>query len=352
MSQMMQIQQLLRGYVVDKGNIQSVGNMTVIPIISDVEFTNVADINEVTLKHDLQYNVLEFQNTAGSVGIALQGWCLIDRKQAAQDRTIPYAHLVKAANSKMIPANCVQAHQGGHFDASRVKQDSFMILPPSLRSIAFKKASYQSADVGALWDDLGKWIKGIDCRSEGLQYFYSQFENKLEQFVAQFEPVEKQLGAIVLLNGELVAIDLLPKYDSWKKCWRALIRDSYGAEAVRMATNDGAIDISPKIDISSIDTIDDLLNVYETSKSEFYNTVQSIVGSIIQLNVGFSTLERINELTMLKLDNEQFSGQGVLHGDNHFIYLSLMSTKGKSTQVKKFASLRREPYTDSSFFFR
>lgn len=352
MNDMMQIQELLRGYVVDKGNIQSVGNMTVIPIISDVEFTNVADVNEVTLKRDPQYNVLEFQNTGGSVGIALQGWCLIDREQHAQDRTIPYAHLIKAANSKMIPANCVQAHQGGHFEASRVKQDSFMILPPSLRSIAFKKASYQNADTGALWDDLGKWIKGYDCHSNGLQYFYSQFEDKLEQFVAQFEPVEKQLGAIVLLNGNLVAIDVLPKYDSWKKCWRALIRDSYGAEAVRIATNDGSVDISPTMDISSIESIDDLVNVYESSKVEFYNTVQSIVGSIVQLNVMFKTLERANELTMLKLDNEQFSGQGVLHGDNHFVYLSLMSTKGKSVPVKRFTSLRREPYADSSFLFR
>lgn len=351
-TQMMQIQELLRGYVVDKGNIQSVGNMTVIPIVSDVEFTNVADINDVKLKRDVTYNTLEFTNMSGQVGIVLQGWTMIEPDQKAQDRTVPHAQLIRAANSKMVPANCVQRTQGGLFDVSRISQEKFMVLPPSLRGIALKKSTYTTSNVGDLWEDLGRWITGVDCNTNGLQIFYSQFEDKLEQFVAQFEPVEKQLGAIVMINGQIVAIDILPKYDSWKNCWRALIRDSYGAEAVRVATNDGSVDISPKVDISSINTIDDLINVYEDSKSKFYNEIQSIVGQSIQLNVLFKTLEQLGELTMLKLENEQFVGQGVLHGDNHFVYLSLMSTKGKAAPVKRFSSLRREPYTDSSFLFR
>jgi len=352
MPQTMQIQEILRGYVVDKSNIQSVGNMTVIPIISDTEFTNVADVNDVRLKRDVQYNELEFQNTSGHVGIVMQGWVMIDRNQHAQDRTTPYAHLIKAANDKLIPANCVQAHQGGHFDVSRIKHENFMVLPPSLRSVALKKSTFTDSQTGALWDDLSRWVQGLDCQTDGLQIFYSKFQDKLEQFVAQFEPVEKQLGAIVLINGEVVAIDILPKYDSWKQCWRALIRDSYGAEAVRLNTNEGSTNIAPILDIEGINTIEDLTKAYDKAKTDFYSQIQSIVSQSIQLMIGHSTLEQVGELTMLKLENEQFNGQGVLHGDNHFVYLSLVSSKGKRSTVKKFTSLRREPYTDSSFLFR
>ena len=351
-TQMMQIQELLRGYVVDKSNIQSVGNMTVIPITSDTEFTNVADLNDVKLKRDVTYNTLEFSNQSGQVGIVLQGWTIIEPNQKAQDRTVPHAQLIRAANSKAVPANCVQRTQGELFDVGKLNQDKFMVLPPSLRGIALRKSSYTSSNVGDLWEDLGRWITGVDCNTNGLQIFYSQFEDKLEQFVAQFEPVEKQLGAIVLINGQIVAIDILPKYSNWKQCWRALIRDSYGAEAVRMATNEGSHDMSPKFDTTKINSIDDLINVYETAKSSFYNEIQRLVGESIQLSLLYKELERMSELTMLKFENEQFVGQGVLHGSNHFIYLSLLSTKGKSVQTTRFSSLRREPYTDSSFFFR
>jgi hypothetical protein len=352
-TQMMQIQELLRGYVVDKSNIQSVGNMTVIPIISDVEFTNVADINDVKLKRDVTYNTLEFSNQSGQIGIIVQGWMMIEPNQKAQDRTVPHAQLIRAANSKAVPANCVQRTQGGLFDVGKLNQDNFMVLPPSLRGIALKKSSYTSSNVGDLWEDLGRWINGVDCNTNGLQIFYSQFEDKLDQFVAQFEPVEKQLGAIVIINGMIVAIDILPKYNSWKQCWRALIRNSYGAEAVRIATNHGSVDLSPKFDMTSIKSIDDLINVYEASKNSFYNQIQNLIGASAQLSLIYKELERMGELTMLKFENEQFVGQGVLHGSNHFIYLSLLNTKGKPTQtINQFTSLRREPYTDSSFFFR
>jgi len=351
MPDMLQIQELLVGYVVDRSNIQSVGNMTVIPIISDVEFTNVADINDVTLKSDPQYNTLEFKNASGNIGIVMQGWTMIDRNQHAQDRTVPYAHLIKAANAKLIPANCVQASQAGHFDMSKIKQDSFMILPPSLRGIAIKKATFEEADTGALWDTLSTWSKGIDCRTNGLQLFYSQFEDRLEQFVAQFEPVNKQLGAIVMINGRIIAIDVLPKYDSWKKSWRAIIRDSYGAEAVRIIQNEGATINSPAIDLEKVNSIEDLTTQYDQMKNAFHDNVQHIVGQTIQLNVGYRVLERIGELTMMKFENEQLVGQGVLHGDKHYVYLSLVSTEGKRTTAPQFKSLRREPYAGSSFQF-
>lgn len=354
MAEMMQLQDVLKGYIVDRENIQSVGNMTMIPIIADVEFTNVADVNDVTLKKDPAYNILEFQNVSGNIGIALQGWTMIDRKQAAQDRTIPYAHLIKGANAKLVPANCVQANQGGHFNPSAVDQDSFMVLPPSLRGLALKKSTYSSADYSALWDSLGRWVKGVDCHNNGLQMFYSKFEDKLEQFVAQFEPVEKQLGSIVLINGKLVAIDLMPKYKNWTSVWRAIIRDSYGAEAVRVIENEGAVNIHPSLDLSGINSINDLEHAYENMKSDFYDSLQNMIAQTLQTQINSTVLERAGELTMMKFDNTDFTGQGVIHGDDHYVYLSIVSSSSKPSgrRANQFQSLRNAPYSGSTFNFR
>lgn len=347
----MKVQELLKGYVVDRGNIQSVGNMTVIPILAEQEFTDVADIHDVTLKRDSAYNELEFKNSSGKIGIALQGWTMID-PQPAQDRTIPYGHLISAGSDKKVPANCVQARQGGHFNTAALNQENFMILPPSLRSVALQKSSYRSSDYSALWSTLKRWSNGMDCESNGLQMFYSKHKDKLAQFVAQFEPVEKQLGAIVIINGNIMAVDIMPKYSSWKSTWRALIRDSYGAEAVRLADAEKAK--VPSIDITGIKNWKDLKKSYQDTTNEFYGGLEAQVGELASIDVSYNKLESINELAMLKLDHSQFRGQGVLHGDQHFIYLSLVSTSMKSTTTKKrqFQSLRHNPYGDSGFFFR
>lgn len=354
MPDIMQIRELLKGYRVDRENIQSAGNMTVVPIVSDTEFTNVANIHEIVFKNDPSYGTLEFKNNSGDIGIVLQGWTMIDNKQNAQDRAIPYAHLIKAANAKLVPANCIQASQGGHFQKETTKDEDFMIMPPSLRGIALKSASnsYQSSDYSALWGPLGKWVKGVNCESGGLTNFYSKFEDRLDQFVAQFEPVEKQLGAIVLINGEVVAIDLMPRYDTWKKSWRPLIRDSYGAEAIRMTENQGATITHSAMEAQGIKSIDDLEKAFDDMVDDFYVSIVGIVNTVSQLSLAFRTLEQIDELTMLKFDNEQFIGQGVLHGDKHFVYLSLVSASAKPIQQrKKFQSLRNQPYSDNDFSF-
>lgn len=351
MPQTFTIQEILKGYTVDRSNIQNVGNMTVIPIISDTEFTNVANVNEVTFKEDVDYNRLKFANSSGDIGITLQGWSIIESKQHAQDRTLPYAHLVKAGSSKLIPANCIQHTQAGHFDPKRWDQDDFMILPPSLRATALAKSSHRDSEVGALWNSLRSWVRGVDCNSNGLKSFYSKFEDRLEQFVAQFEPVEKQLGSVVLINNEIVAIDIVPKYDTWKRMWRTIIRDSYGGEAVRVAENEGAKVNNPVMDLNEINTIDDLDNCYEQMKNTFYNSVQGSFAQVAEVSVAYKKQEEIDELTLVKLTSQPFVGQGVLHGENHFVYLSLVTTSAKVKPKEKFQSLRREPYSNDNFSF-
>jgi len=343
MSDKIEIGDLLSGYTIDRENIQSVGNMTVIPIISDTEFTNVASQNEVTLKSDPEYGRLTFQNVAGEIGIAPQGWTMIN-DQPAQDRTIPFAHLIKVKGQKTIPANCVQPSQGGHFDVRKLDHDSFMILAPSLRKLAYdKNGSYKDGnDYSPLWDGLEKWVSKSGVN--GLQKFYSQYEDKLNEFVAQFEPVKNQLGAIVLINDRIVAIDILPKYENWNQSWRAFIRDSYGAEAVRVIENGNAEVHTPLLKMEDVETLEDLEAEYVKTKDEFVNSLRTKVGTMAHIAINRTKQEQIDELAMTKLDGGGFKGQAVYHGGNHVVYMSLVTDSAQAKGRTSFKSLRNDPY--------
>jgi hypothetical protein len=144
----------------------------------------------------------------------------------------------------------------------------------------------------------------------------------------------------------------MPKYDTWKKLWRTLIRDSYGAEAIRLTDNGSSIEVCPSINAASVSSLDDLVTAYSAMKNDFYSNLESAINSSISADVTSSKLDNINELTMLKLENNDFTGQGVAHGSDHYIYLSLVSSRGERAPIQKLKSLRNNPYTGSSFSFR
>ncbi|MCK5020665.1 MAG: hypothetical protein KAS32_26835 [Candidatus Peribacteraceae bacterium] len=348
-----QILGLLSGYEVNKNLIQSCGNMVVIPIIGETEFTPVADVSDVRISRDPAYDKLEFTNSSGEIGIAMQGYTIIT-EQKAQDRVIPYAHLVEGGKSKVCPANCIQSTQGGHFNTRSLEHDDFMILPPSLRSIAINLASFNRSETGALWEPLGKWVNGVDCNGRGLRAFYQKFEDRLGEFVAQFEPIKHQLGSVVVIDGRVVAIDLMPKYSTWKSTWRALIRDSYGAEAVRTIENGGAVSVAPLFDVPVEGdlTMDALEAAFNDSVDSFHNDIQSGIMSVLQTDISPKVLDQKGELSLVELTGPHMVGQGVIHGDSHYVYLSLVAKDfNKKAPRKKFKSLRTDPYGDSGFKF-
>jgi hypothetical protein len=346
----MELKNILGGYKIDSTNIQSVGNMAILPIISDTEFTDVADIHEVTLKKDVDYDLLEFSNSGGNIGIIIQGWTIITN-QNAQDRIVPYAHLVKAGKTKVVPANCIQEHQCGIHNINKWDQ-SFMVLPPSLRGLAITKNSdYEFSQVDSLWESLSTWATGMNCREYGLTHFYSNYKDTLEHFVAEFEPVNKQLGAIVFINGELVAIDIVPTYVMWKRMWRTLIRDSYGAEAIRLRDSIGAVEIHPTIDVENIESLEDLNQEATKVSQSFVSSFKGVVSKVVDTEFSYDKLDHIDEMSMLKLNNDNYVGQGLMHGDHHFIYVSLIKTGNSAIKIEDFKSLQNDPYNETTFSF-
>lgn len=341
------IKDLLKGYKINDTGIQNMANMIVIPLISDTEYTPIANFLDVRLAQDRMYNELEFENRSDDIGILLHGYTIMS-DQKAQDRTVPYPHLVKGKSHARVPANCIEPGQGGLLNTNSIKPEDFKILPPSLRALSLQKSTFKSGETSALWDSLDSWTKGIDLRAKGLVSFYTKFKQQLDEFVASFEPVEKQLGSIVIVNSEVVAFDIVPKYESWLQIFRPLIRDSYGAEAYRLIQNKQIESLIDILTDKNIDSVSDLNKAFDSNTEKFLDRIKDIVNRNIELEVSYSALQQMNDLHLVKFESPTLIGCGVFHGD-HIVYLSLvnrdiMKKKEKITDFKK-----TEIYSNNQF---
>ncbi|MCK5019065.1 MAG: hypothetical protein KAS32_18540, partial [Candidatus Peribacteraceae bacterium] len=152
----------------------------------------------------------------------------------------------------------------------------------------------------------------------------------------------------------VVAIDLMPKYSTWKTIWRALIRDSYGAEAVKTIENGGASSVAPLFDVPMNKDInmDELEAAFNSTVDSFHDDIQAGIMGVLQTDVSTKVLDQKGELTLVEFEGEYMRGQGVVHGDSHYVYLSMVAKNFNAARPKKkFKSLRTDPYGDSGFKF-
>ena len=259
------IAELLRGCEV--GRIQTVGFMQVIPLISDT--VNDRFVSPTKAKFSTRgYGEMDFDNESDQEMIvpAHTGYLV---KQAAQNHAMCSAGLIKAKSHKQFTdAACIQQTQGGLI--SKGSHD-MVILPAPLREPAYRLRGENS--YSKLWPAITALNKKAGLsRTEGhLDYFLDHYADQLDQFVAEFEIVNKQVGAIILVNGKVIGIERVPNYEYWEDVWQPLIRECYGSMAILEARDNGEVPTPPKTRVAlrranSIEDLQDALD--EASKEE------------------------------------------------------------------------------------
>jgi hypothetical protein len=354
----MEIREFLRGYRPAIDSVQVAGNMAVVPLVSDQEFTTaVGDVGEVSLKKDINYGTLCFENQGGRVGIVLQGATIITQ-QSAQDRTVPRAVILKGKEVANVNAFCVQSSQGGYIKANQLTDEfgdesPFMIMPPTLRANALVQSAGlgRGSDYSRLWNSLENYsgtFAGVRS-SSALKDIYAKYKDQLDEFVAQFEPIPNQLGAIVLIDGAVVAVDIMPTYHSWKRMWRGLIRDSYGVEAVRTADDSKGVVFNYNLNIDNITDLDSLETEMERATSNLTGAIRQQWNAVDKATVTVKQTKKIGDVSLKDVSTDKFFGQAVIH-DEHCVYLSLVpkgSTPGTGGNFRR----RSRIYGDDDFSF-
>ncbi|WP_436776838.1 ARPP-1 family domain-containing protein [Yinghuangia sp. YIM S09857] len=237
--------ELLSG--VRPGRVQSAGRMQVLPLLAgDAPTAELGDPARLVIATG-DYGTLDFRNEGAGPAL-VPSHLAVMVSQAAQDHAMPRAALVAAgAQLSYRFAMCIQQSQGGLISSGSHR---LAVLPPALR----EAASLLPAEPGynRLWPAVSsfKASAGLPGAAD-LVRFMKHFATELDRFTAEFECVEDQIGAVVLMDGAVVGVERAPSHVYWRSMWEPLIRFCYGAEAVRRGVaGDGPAVLSTRVPLT------------------------------------------------------------------------------------------------------
>lgn len=225
---------------IEIGHVQSVDEMTVIPILGD-DRGDVALPEHLKFKSTTEYGVMVFENDHIDMP-AIVPTNMMVRGKEGQDHAMSGSGIVLAKSTQSFDtACCIEESQGGYLTSDNNDED---ILPIDLRKAFLSIELRKQEAYNKLWPNIKRWLKGLGVydkkygneNAAHLQYFYDHpvFKVALEQFAAEFEPVDNQIGAIIMFSGVPVGIEVMPSNDHWEAYWKLLLRGCYGAEMIRL----------------------------------------------------------------------------------------------------------------------
>jgi len=323
------IKEILRGCEV--GRIQTVGVMQVIPLILDEDLQDDRFENpDVVRVGTRNYGEMVFSNPSGKP-VLLPTHVGYVVKQAAQDHAMATAGIVPPKGREVWDnAMCIQATQGGYI---REDQHKMLILPLALRRPALEKR--KDRRYNKLWQSIGSFSaqSGMSSTQNLVQYM-QQFAEELDQFIAEFEIVDNQVGAIILISGNVVGVERAPSAAYWKSVWEPLVRVCYGSAAIMASRQkqdaDKVLKTRTPLQVDDLTNMDALCDALESADQQQDELVRKQVRDLLdtpfhkETEQGRSTVARLTTIR-----NDQFFGQ--IASDTNtdsILYASMVMSEG------------------------
>lgn len=315
------ISELLKGCT--PGRVQTVGYMSIVPLLSDIQDERFAAPTGARVSTE-GYGKLVVKNPEDVVMILPSGATYIV-SQAAQNHAIAHAGVIKAkAVQQFHTAMCVQQTQGGYIAEG---QHELSLLPVALREKAHK--GRRDNQFNRLWPEIAKFNAGAGLAGAGghLEKFFEKFTAELDQFVAEFEPLPKQVGAIVLINGKVVGVERCPSEKYFRAVWRPLIRECYGSMALLEAKKGAAAVPKTRVAVRAATDLADLEAALAEAELAERQKVAGLVNSIAELRLA-RTVDESKEFLVEGLggERESFVGQSIRDG-SQVVYASLVASE-------------------------
>ena len=222
---------------------------------------------------------LKLINSADLPVLIFEGEELVGAKQ---NRTTNLTILAPARTTTVIPVSCVEAGRWRY--ATRDAQVSERMHVASAR--AAKAATVSDcllhegaprADQTRVWHDIGCAAQtlGVHSQTRAMGDIFEAHRPRIDEYVAAFRPVERQLGALFAIAGEPAGFDLFDHGSTLRAMLPKLVR-SYAVDALRSAEGD-----RPAADGSRARA---LLDAAAAANVESYPAVG--VGTTVRLSAG------------------------------------------------------------------
>ncbi len=220
-------------------------NLTLLPLIADRD--RAADyivLDEALVKRWIeiteaseagQVPELKVVNRGDMAVLLLDGEELIGAKQ---NRVLNLTILVPPHHSSTIPVSCVESGRwrrvSKHFhSAPRAHFAEGRAAKMHHVTNSLLASGKRRSDQQEVWRAIAEKSARLEAPSDtgAMSAMYDRLEHSLEDFVAAFQPGERQVGAVFLVNGRLVGLELFDAPGTWRKLSPKLVR-SYALDAI------------------------------------------------------------------------------------------------------------------------
>lgn len=278
-------------------------------------------------------------------------------KQSAQNHGMVKAGYVPAGRSVTFnDAGCVQGSQTGTFNGTQ----EFRMIPVTMREMLFEMVG-QTSGHGNIYPAIEKL--GRDTQSNAgtyLNIYFDKYDKKLEQFIAHFERPEKLIGVVILVDGEIIAIDKYPSFSYAEQVWDLLIRDCYGALAIiselknkkaNTLFTDTLKKTRSKRGESTLEKLERALN--ETKKT-ITKTVEEKIQDLLDMTLEASLDTTGNpsghaSTKSYVLKNEGYIGQVISESDYHHLVSIVKKEAYNPAALKAVNEMRRKARSQNRF---
>ena len=227
------------------GEKQALEKLSVIPLVRPDTFEldyltleeanreGSASITETSMEGTVPE--LVFRNDADKAVLLMDGEEL---NGAKQNRIVNLTILAPARSKISIPVSCVEAGRWHHESTEFAVADRAMFSRARARksediSASLMRNGQRNSRQGEVWEDIALKAAQMRCESPtaAMASMFESHRGSLEAYVVALQPVEGQVGAIFLIDGEVAGIELFDHTATLQRLMPKLVR-SYALDAL------------------------------------------------------------------------------------------------------------------------
>lgn len=208
------------------------GHETGYALLEDLIERGLAEVRELTEGGHVP--AVKVVNRADVDALILDG---TELRGAKQNRMVNVSLVVEKRSETAIPVTCVEEGRWSYRSATfahsgRTVASKLRNLKAHMVSDEFESSGQARTDQGRVWGRVGDYLAEARCASPTVA-----LDDAFEQRGADLTRITEALGdidacgAVVAVNGEVVALDLLDHRDTFRRLWKQLLR-GYAMDAV------------------------------------------------------------------------------------------------------------------------
>jgi hypothetical protein len=241
------MQNLIEQYIdgINVGEVKSYKNLAVFPLVSDYaldldyltldEALDTDAIDVVELDRDGSVPELKVVNKSEVMILILDGEELVGAKQ---NRIVNTTILIAGRDTVVIPVSCVE--QGRWSYDSRKFSSQKRVMSPRMRADKSEQVRFSlevsdnfNADQSAIWSDISDKASRMEAfsPSSAMSAIYEKKNDSIKDYAGHFSLAEFQIGAVFMINGQVVGMDCFRKPETFEKVFDKLV-ESYALDAI------------------------------------------------------------------------------------------------------------------------